>query len=53
VIPVPARAQPEQAYEVAVVTRSSHQAEARAFVREVLSPRGQRVLRRARFLPPR
>jgi molybdate transport system substrate-binding protein len=53
VIPVPARAQPEQAYEVAVVTGSSHRAAARAFVRELLSPRAQRLLRAARFLPPR
>jgi molybdate transport system substrate-binding protein len=53
VIPVPARAQPEQAYEVALVTRSSHRAEGRAFVRELLSSRGRRLLRAARFLPPR
>jgi molybdate transport system substrate-binding protein len=53
VIPVPRRAQPEQAYEVAVVTRSSHRAEARRFVHELLSPRGRRLLHAARFLPPR
>jgi molybdate transport system substrate-binding protein len=53
VIPIPKRAQPEQAYEVAVVARSSHRPAARAFVRELLSPRGQRLLRAARFLPPR
>ena len=53
VIPIPKRAQPEQAYEVAVVSHSSHRAEASRFVRELLSPRGRRLLRTARFLPPR
>jgi molybdate transport system substrate-binding protein len=52
VIPVPAQAQPEQAYEVAVVTHSSRRREARAFVRELLSPRARRLLHEARFLPP-
>lgn len=53
VIPIPKRAQPEQAYEVAVIGGSSHRAQARRFIRELLSPRGQRLLRAARFLPPR
>jgi molybdate transport system substrate-binding protein len=53
VIPIPKRAQPKQAYEVAVVSGSSHRAEARAFIRELQNPRGQRLLRAARFLPPR
>jgi molybdate transport system substrate-binding protein len=51
VIGIPARAQPRIRYEIAVVSRSSHKAAARAWIRKLLSPRGQRALRNAGFLP--
>lgn len=53
VIRIPARAQPRIRYEIAVVSRSSRKAAARAWVRKLLSPRGQRALRDAGFLPIR
>jgi molybdate transport system substrate-binding protein len=48
-IAVPARAQPLIAYQVAVVTSSRHQAEARAFVRLLLGARGRAALEAAGF----
>ena len=51
VIPIPARAQPRVRYEVAVVSRSSEKAAARAWIRKLLSPQGQAALRAAGFLP--
>ncbi|MBM3677623.1 MAG: molybdate ABC transporter substrate-binding protein [Actinobacteria bacterium] len=51
VIPLPARAQPDVRYEIAVVGRSPRKAAARAWIRGLLSPRGQAALRRAGFLP--
>jgi molybdate transport system substrate-binding protein len=51
VIRIPAWAQPRIRYEIAVVSRSSRKAAARAWVRKILSPRGQRALRNAGFLP--
>ena len=51
VIRIPAWAQPRIRYEIAVVSRSSHKAPARAWIKKLLSPRGQRALRNAGFLP--
>jgi molybdate transport system substrate-binding protein len=48
-IALPARAQPVVRYEVAVVARSRHEAAARAWIRMLLGPRAQRVLREAGF----
>jgi molybdate transport system substrate-binding protein len=50
-IAIPARAQPTQAYEIAIVKGTNHHAAAAAFVRKVLSKRGQAMLREAGFLP--
>lgn len=52
-IAVPAWAQPKQAYEIAIVRRTSNRAAAAAFIGKVLSNAGQATLRRAGFLPPR
>src|SRR5579862_5583255 len=41
VVRVPAWAQPKVTYAMAVVTRSPHQAQAQAFIREILSRAGQ------------
>ena len=49
-IEVPARAESEVQYAICVVSGSSRQAAARAFVEHVLSPAGQRTLRRYGFL---
>jgi molybdate transport system substrate-binding protein len=51
VIGIPARAQPRIRYEIAVVARSGNRAAARAWIRRLLSPRGQNALRKAGFLP--
>ena len=51
VIRIPAWAQPRIRYEIAVVSRSTNKAAARAWIKSVLSPRGQRALRNAGFLP--
>ena len=51
VIRIPAWAQPRIRYEIAVVSRSSNKAAARAWIRKVLSKRGQTALRNAGFLP--
>jgi molybdate transport system substrate-binding protein len=52
-IRLPPRAQPSIRYQIAVVSSSSDKAEARAFIREVLSDRGRRLLRLAGFGLPR
>ena len=51
VIRIPASAQPRVRYEIAVVSRSSNQAAARAWIKRLLSPVGQNALRKAGFLP--
>ncbi|HZO96311.1 MAG TPA: molybdate ABC transporter substrate-binding protein [Gaiellaceae bacterium] len=53
VIRIPGRAQPDVAYALGVVAGSPHEAAARAFVARVLGKRGQAVLGRYGFLPPR
>jgi ABC-type molybdate transport system substrate-binding protein len=50
-IRIPAWAQPKVQYGICVVSASRHKAAARAFVRRVLSARGQRILRHYGFLP--
>jgi len=50
-IRLPARAQPSVQYGICVVSASGHEAAAHAFVKKVLSARGQRILRRYGFLP--
>jgi molybdate transport system substrate-binding protein len=52
-VPIPARAQPTQAYEIAIVAGSPNRAAAAAFVKKVLGAGGQSALRKAGFLPPR
>jgi molybdate transport system substrate-binding protein len=51
VIRIPAWAQPRIRYEIAVVSRSSNKAAARAWIKKLLSPVGQKALRNAGFLP--
>jgi molybdate transport system substrate-binding protein len=51
VIKVPAWAQPKVQYGICVVSRSGDKADARAFVKRVLSRSGQRKLLRYGFLP--
>jgi molybdate transport system substrate-binding protein len=51
VIPVPASAQPNVTYAMAVVTKSPNQAAAQAFVKQVLSKAGQAKLLAYGFLP--
>ena len=52
-IGIPARAQPDVRYEIAVVSASASKAAASAYVAEVLSRRGRAALRAAGFgLPP-
>jgi molybdate transport system substrate-binding protein len=51
VLKLPARAQPNVTYALAVVSRSPNKAAARAFVRRVLSKQGQAQLTRYGFLP--
>jgi molybdate transport system substrate-binding protein len=51
VIKMPAWAQPKISYAIAVVTRSSNQAAAQAFVTKVLSKAGQAKLLKFGFLP--
>jgi molybdate transport system substrate-binding protein len=51
VIKVPAWAQPKVTYALAVVTKSSNQAGAQAFVKEILSKAGQAKLASYGFLP--
>ncbi|MDQ3670952.1 MAG: molybdate ABC transporter substrate-binding protein [Actinomycetota bacterium] len=51
VIRIPARGQPSVQYEIAVVSRSSSKARARAWIERLLSARGQAALARHGFLP--
>jgi molybdate transport system substrate-binding protein len=51
VIRIPAWAQPRVRYEIAVVSRSGNKAAARAWIKGILSPKGQAALRNAGFLP--
>jgi molybdate transport system substrate-binding protein len=51
VLKVPAWAQPKVQYGICVVSASSHKPAARAFVKRVLSPAGQKILLRFGFLP--
>ncbi len=51
VIRIPAWAQPRVRYEIAVVSRSSKKAAAQAWIRMLLSARGQAALRNYGFLP--
>ncbi|MDQ6914712.1 MAG: molybdate ABC transporter substrate-binding protein [Actinomycetota bacterium] len=51
-IALPPRSQPRVVYAAAVVTGAPHPAEARAFVRGLLTGTGQRALRAAGFEPP-
>ena len=51
VVRIPAWAQPRVRYEIAVVSRSPNKAAARAWVKLVLSAKGQAALRKAGFLP--
>jgi molybdate transport system substrate-binding protein len=53
VIRIPAWAQPRVRYEIAVVSRSSNKTAARAWIKRLLSPVGQKALRNAGFLPIR
>ncbi len=49
-IRIPARARPRVRYEIAVVSSSAHKAAARAWIRGILSGKGQAALRHAGFL---
>jgi molybdate transport system substrate-binding protein len=51
VIRIPAWAQPRVRYEIAVVSRSTRKAAARAWITRLLSTRGQAALRSYGFLP--
>jgi molybdate transport system substrate-binding protein len=51
-VPIPARAQPDVRYEIAVVRASAHPAAARGFVARATGPAGRRVLVAAGFLAP-
>ena len=51
VIDIPAWAQPRVRYEIAVVSESSRKAAARAWIKRILSARGQATLRKHGFQP--
>ena len=51
VIRIPAWAQPSVRYEIAVVSKSSNKTAAQAWVRMILSVKGQTALKHAGFLP--
>ena len=51
VVRIPAWAQPRVRYEIAVVSRSTNKAAARAWINAILSARGQTALRNGGFLP--
>ena len=51
VIRIPAWAQPRVRYEIAVVARSGNKAAARAWIKRILSAKGQTALKNAGFLP--
>jgi molybdate transport system substrate-binding protein len=48
---IPRRAQPNVRYGICVVSRTQSRPAARTFIKRVLSPRGQKKLRAAGFLP--
>ncbi len=50
-IRIPAWAQPRVRYEIAVVSKSSNKAAAQAWIRMVLSAKGQAALKSFGFLP--
>ena len=50
-IRIPAWAQPRVRYEIAVVSSSSRKAAAQAWIKKLLSPKGQAALRSYGFLP--
>ena len=52
VIRIPAWAQPRVRYEIAVVSKSTKKAVAQAWIKRLLSPRGQAALKAYGFLPP-
>jgi molybdate transport system substrate-binding protein len=51
VIDIPAWAQPRVRYEIAVVSQSSRKVAARAWIKRILSPRGQAALKKHGFQP--
>jgi len=51
VIRIPAWAQPRVRYEIAVVTKSSNRTAAEAWIKGILSAKGQAALKNAGFLP--
>jgi molybdate transport system substrate-binding protein len=51
VIDIPAWAQPRVRYEIAVVSESSRKAAVRAWIKGILSPRGQATLKKHGFQP--
>ena len=51
VVRIPAWAQPRVRYEIAVVSRSANKTAAQAWIKTLLSARGQAALRNAGFLP--
>jgi len=51
VIPIPAWAQPRVRYEIAVVSKSGNKAAAQAWIKGLLSTKGQAALKNAGFLP--
>jgi molybdate transport system substrate-binding protein len=51
VIRIPAWAQPRIRYEIAVVSRSNNKAAARAWIKKILSAKGQKTLKNFGFLP--
>jgi len=51
VIRIPAKGQPRIRYEIAVVSRSSYKAAAQAWIKALLSARGQAALEKYGFLP--
>jgi ABC-type molybdate transport system substrate-binding protein len=52
-ISLPGWSQPHVKYEIAVVTSSSKKAGATAFIAQVLSKRGQAIMKVAGFGPPK
>ena len=51
VIRIPAWAQPRVRYEIVVVSNSSKKAAAQAWIKNLISPRGQAALKEYGFLP--
>ncbi|CAN5805576.1 molybdate ABC transporter substrate-binding protein [soil metagenome] len=51
VIRIPARGQPRVRYEIAVVSRSESKAKTQAWIRKLLSPKGQATLESHGFVP--